>query len=126
MVDVAAAADRPGRTLHTVSRHDRVPAAHRMPTAPAVPPPPGITRIGTLEELQRVVRAHVDRTGTETGDWRAAIDGLRPATAQLWQGLCEDDKCRFLDEHARTSAARRPGTAACRRRSHQDELVPAT
>ena len=98
MVDVAIAADRPGRTLHTVSRHDLVPAAHRLPTTPLVPPPPGITRIGTLEELQRVVDAHVERTVDETGDWRAAVDGLRPVTAQLWQGLGDDDKRRFVDE----------------------------
>ena len=101
MVDVAIAADRPGRTLHTVSRHDLVPAAHRMPTTPLVPPPPGITRVGTLEELKRVVDAHVERTVEETGDWRAAIDGLRPVTAQLWQGLGDEDKRRFVEEHAR-------------------------
>ena len=97
MVDVAIAADRPGRTLHTVSRHDLVPAAHRMPTTPLVPPPPGITRIGTLDELKRVVDAHVERTVEETGDWRAAIDGLRPVTAQLWQGLGDEDKRRFVE-----------------------------
>ena len=102
MVDVAISADRPGRTLHTVSRHDLVPAAHRMPTTPLVPPPPGITRIGTLEELHRVVDTHIEMTVAETGDWRAAIDGLRPVTAQLWQGLCDDDKRRFIEEHART------------------------
>ena len=102
MVDVAIAADRPGRTLHTVSRHDLVPAAHRLPTTPMVPPPPGITRIGTLAELQRVVGAHIERTIEETGDWRAAVDGLRPVTAQLWQGLCEEDKRRFRDDLART------------------------
>jgi uncharacterized NAD(P)/FAD-binding protein YdhS len=107
MVDVLISADRPGRTLHTVSRRDQVPEAHRMPTTPAVPPPPGITRVGSLEELDRVVRHHVERTVAETGDWRAAIDGLRPVTAQLWQGLCEEDKRRFLAEHARTWDVRR-------------------
>ena len=102
MVDVAIAADRPGRKLHTVSRHDLVPTAHRLPTTPMVPPPPGITRIGTLQELQRVVDAHIEQTIEETGDWRAAVDGLRPVTAQLWQGLCEEDKRRFRDDLART------------------------
>ncbi len=101
MVDVAIASDREGRTLHTVSRHDLVPEAHRMPTTPAVPPPPGITRVGSLQELQHVMRTHVERTVAETGDWRAAVDGLRPVTAQLWQGLGDDDKRQFLAEHAR-------------------------
>jgi uncharacterized NAD(P)/FAD-binding protein YdhS len=107
MVDVLIAADRPGRTLHTVSRRDQVPEPHRMPTTPAVPPPPGITRVGSLEELHRVITAHVERTVEETGDWRPAIDGLRPVTAQLWQSLCEDEKRRFLQEHARAWDTRR-------------------
>jgi uncharacterized NAD(P)/FAD-binding protein YdhS len=101
MVDVAIAADRPGRTLHSVSRRDLVPEVHRVPTTPTVPPPPGITRTHTLEELCRVVRTHVGRVVDETGDWRPAIDGLRPVTAQLWQSLGEDDKRRFLADHAR-------------------------
>ena len=48
------------------------------------------------------MRTHVGRVVDETGDWRPAIDGLRPVTAQLWQGLDEDDKRRFLADHART------------------------
>ena len=102
MVDVAISADRPGRTLHAVSRHDLVPQVHRIPTTPAVPPPPGITRLGTLAELSHAIDAHVAHTVEETGDWRAAIDGLRSVTAQLWQGLCDEDKRQFLTDHART------------------------
>jgi uncharacterized NAD(P)/FAD-binding protein YdhS len=102
MVDLAISADRPGRTLHTVSRHDLVPEVHRLPTTPAVPPPPGITRIACLDELRDVVEAHVAHTVEATGDWRAAIDGLRPVTAQLWQSLSDDDKRRFLTDHSRT------------------------
>lgn len=102
MVDVAVSADRPGRTLHTVSRHDQLPRVHRVPTTPPVPPPPGITRLGSLAELEEAVRTHVARTVAATGDWRAAIDGLRPVTAQLWSGLSEEEKQTFLAEHART------------------------
>jgi uncharacterized NAD(P)/FAD-binding protein YdhS len=102
MVDVAISADRPGRTIHTVSRHDLVPEVHRLPTTPAVPPPPGITRISTLAELREMVRAQVAHTVEDTGDWRAAIDGLRPVTAQLWQGLSDEDKRCFLTDDART------------------------
>ena len=47
--------------------------------------------------------AHVDaHRRAETGDWRAAVDGLRPVTAQLWQGLDDEDKRAFLADHART------------------------
>ena len=44
---------------------------------------------------------HVAHTVEETGDWRAAIDGLRPVTAQLWQASA-----------TRTSAASSPSTPA--------------
>jgi uncharacterized NAD(P)/FAD-binding protein YdhS len=101
MVDVAIAADRQGRHLHTVSRHGLIPRVHRMPTTPAVPPPPGITRLSSLSDLRAAVDAHVEHTVAETGDWRAAIDGLRPVTAQLWQGLGEEDKREFLAEDVR-------------------------
>ena len=107
MVDVAIAADRPDRTLHTVSRHDVVPAHHVLPTTPPVPPPPGITRLHTLDELRASVRTHVERTVAETGDWRAAIDGLRPVTAQLWRGLSDDDRRTFLADDARAWDAHR-------------------
>ena len=80
-----------------------VPEVHRLPTTPAVPPPPGITRIA---HPRRAPRRRATRTSAhtvdETGDWRAAIDGLRPVTAQLWQGLDDEDKRRFLADHART------------------------
>ncbi len=126
MVDVAIAADRPGRTLHTVSRHDLVPAAHRMPTTPLVPPPPGITRIGTLDELKRVVDAHVERTVEETGDWRAAIDGLRPVTAQLWQGLGDEDKRRFVERaRSRLGDPPAPDVAGDRGPAGRDRRQPA-
>jgi uncharacterized NAD(P)/FAD-binding protein YdhS len=42
------------------------------------------------------VKAHV----AEGGDWRSAIDGLRPYTQQLWRDLPLASKRRFL-EHAR-------------------------
>ena len=107
MVDVAIAADRPGRTLHSVSRHDVVPAHHVLPTTPPVPPPPGITRLHSLAEVRASVLAHVERTIAETGDWRAAIDGLRPVTAQLWRGLSDDDRQTFLADDARAWDAHR-------------------
>jgi len=107
MVDVAISADRPGRLLHSVARHDAVPFPHVLPTTPPVPPPPGITRVHDLGELRAAVKAHVERTVAETGDWRAAIDGLRPVTAQLWRGLSEDDRRTFLTEDARAWDVRR-------------------
>ena len=102
MVDLAISADRPDRTLHVVSRNDLVPGHHVVPTTPPVQPPPGITRTLGLDALRSILAAHVAHTVDDTGDWRAAIDGLRPVTAQLWRGLSEADKRRFIAEDART------------------------
>ena len=44
----------------------------------------------------------MEETVASTGDWRAAIDGLRPVTSQLWRGLSEADKRRFIAEDARS------------------------
>lgn len=101
MVDLAISADRPDRTIHVVSRTDAVPEPHVLPTTPPVPPPPGITRTPDLDTLRSTMDAHVAQTLEATGDWRAAIDGLRPVTAQLWRGLSEADKRRFIREDAR-------------------------
>ena len=115
MVDLAISADRPGRTVHVVSRTDAVPHPHVLPTTPPVPPPPGITRTEGLDALRTTVADHVAHTVAATGDWRAAIDGLRPVTAQLWRGLSEADKRRFIAEDARAWDVRRhrmaPATA---------------
>ncbi|HYH71803.1 MAG TPA: FAD/NAD(P)-binding protein [Nocardioides sp.] len=102
MVDLAISADRPDRTVHVVSRNDVVPERHVLPTTPPVPPPPGVTRIQGLDALRSTLVAHVAQTVESTGDWRAAVDGLRPVTAQLWRGLSEADKSRFIAEDART------------------------
>ncbi len=102
MVDLAISADRPDRTVHVVSRTDAVPHPHVLPTTPPVPPPPGVTRTQGLDALRTTLRAHVDSTVESTGDWRAAIDGLRPVTAQLWRGLSDADKGRFIAEDARS------------------------
>ena len=101
MVDLAISADRPGRTLHVVSRTDAVPQPHVLPTTPPVPPPPGVTRTEGLDALRTTLAEHVAHTVAATGDWRPAIDGLRPVTAQLWRGLPEADKRRFIAEDAR-------------------------
>jgi uncharacterized NAD(P)/FAD-binding protein YdhS len=102
MVDLAISADRPDRTVHVVSRTDAVPRPHVLPTTPPVPPPPGITRTQGLDALRSTLAAHLDETVEASGDWRAAIDGLRPVTAQLWRGLSEADKRRFIAEDARS------------------------
>ncbi len=77
MVDVAIAADRPGRTLHTVSRHDLVPEVHLVPTTPTVPPPPGITRT-----------AHPRRAVPGRAGPRRAASSTRPVTGARRSTAC--------------------------------------
>lgn len=93
-VDVALTLDRPGRTIHALSRHGLLPQPHALTPLPPVSPQPldGLPlhrlRSGVLRHIQRVVR--------EQGDWRPALDGLRPVTARLWSALGEAERAEFL------------------------------
>ena len=107
MVDVAITADRPGRVLHAASRHGVLPRTHRLPTTPPADPPLGLVHCTDLPSLRRMVEEHVADTVEETGDWRAAIDGLRGVTTAIWQRLPDADKRTFLAEDARTWDAHR-------------------
>ncbi|MGW7363565.1 FAD/NAD(P)-binding protein [Streptomyces sp. NPDC054841] len=99
MVDIAMSLDRPGRTLHAVSRSGLLPQPHAAAPAPVAPP--DLTGCTGLDDLRNAVLRHVARTRRDHGDWRPALDGLRPMTAALWQGLPEHDRARFLRADAR-------------------------
>lgn len=101
MVDVATTLARPGRAVHAVSRHGRLPRAHARVPAPAASPA-ALPVDGGLAGLRAAVSGHVRTCLRERRDWRPAIDGLRPLTARLWTGLSSDDRARFLAEDART------------------------
>jgi uncharacterized NAD(P)/FAD-binding protein YdhS len=107
MVDVVLASDRPSRTLHAVSRHGVVPAVHRSEKTPPVPAPAELAEADSLDSLRSTLRRHVAQTVRRTGDWRAAIDGLRPITAQVWKRLSDSDKQEFLRNDARAWDAHR-------------------
>ena len=93
MVDQVLALDRAGysRRITAVSRHGLLPAAHldqrTEPVTidlPAGPPP-------LIELFRRVKRA-----ARGADDWRSVVDGLRPSTQSLWQGLSPADRRRFM------------------------------
>jgi uncharacterized NAD(P)/FAD-binding protein YdhS len=107
MVDVVLAADRPSRSLHAVSRHGVVPAAHRSQKTPPVPAPAELLAADSLESLRTSLLRHVADTVRRTGDWRAAIDGLRPVSERVWKRLSDSDKQEFLRNDARTWDAHR-------------------
>jgi uncharacterized NAD(P)/FAD-binding protein YdhS len=86
MVDMAVSLEEagfPGRIL-AASRRGLVPRAHVSPAAH----PLGWEPPERLGDLLRSVRARVP--------WRASVDGLRPHSIPLWQGLSESEQRRFL------------------------------
>ncbi|GGO90518.1 FAD/NAD(P)-binding protein [Wenjunlia tyrosinilytica] len=110
MVDVALTLERPGRTVHAVSRRGLLPAVHAerpvTVAAPCLEPykepgGPGPAGSTGLDTLRTAVLRHVVRTVRARGDWRPALDSLRPLTAALWQRLPERDRARFLESDAR-------------------------
>lgn len=98
-VDVAVALDRPARTVHAVSRGGLLPMAHAvspLPPAPYAEPLRGLTLAG----LRGAVHRHVARCLRAHGDWRPAVDGLRPLTAGLWNALPDQERAAFLERYA--------------------------
>ncbi|MEU0438143.1 FAD/NAD(P)-binding protein [Streptomyces sp. NPDC006290] len=116
MVDLAATLARPDRVVYAVSRHGLLPQEHLPSAAPPAEAPPDLDGTRGLDALRRSVRQHLSATRRACGDWRPALDGLRPLTAALWQQLPAADRARFLDEDLRTWEVHRhrmaPATAA--------------
>ncbi len=103
MIDVAISladgAGAPG--LLALSRRGVLPRAHRST------PPQRLTTfqppLGPLTADR--LAAHVESAALAEiaagGDWRSAVDGVRPYTQTLWQALPLGEQARFLARHAR-------------------------
>jgi uncharacterized NAD(P)/FAD-binding protein YdhS len=100
MADVAVTLATDGRVVHAVSRHGMVPQAHLEQPGRAVPCPVLTGRHG-LPALRRAVLRHLSEYRRRDGDWRAALDCLRPLTNTVWQQLPASDQARFLREDLR-------------------------
>ncbi|MFF8035492.1 MULTISPECIES: FAD/NAD(P)-binding protein [unclassified Streptomyces] len=98
-MDVALRLERPGRTVHAVSRNGLLPQPH---TVTALPPADcdDLLRCRTLPALRAAVLRHIGRALRAHGDWRPALDGLRPHTARLWASLPLADRAEFLARDA--------------------------
>ena len=86
MVDMAVSLEEAGFSgrILAASRRGLVPRPHLSPAAaPLDWEPPA--RLGALV---RAVRARTP--------WRASVDGLRPHSIALWQGLTDSERRRFL------------------------------
>ena len=120
---------RPARTAPCTRSRGTTPCRARTCCRPPRPcrRRPASPGSHDLDELRAAVRAHVERTVAETGDWRAghrrAASGHRPAVARAERGR---PKRRFLAEDARAWDVRRhrmpPVTA---RRLADDRRRPA-
>lgn len=96
-LDMALRLTRPGITVHVVSRHGMAPLPHsRCPAQPV--DPPDIPAVLDLAAARRLV---FDAIRAADGDWRRAIDGLRPVTSNIWRALPDAERRRFLALAAR-------------------------
>jgi uncharacterized NAD(P)/FAD-binding protein YdhS len=142
MVDMALTFDRPGRTIHAISRNGLLPRAYATETTPAGPPEglteltgqteltelteltglteltdlTELTELTRLPEIRRAVLRHVTARTGAGGTWQSALDDIRPVTARLWAGMSDADRARFLATDRRTWDVHRhrmpAGTAA--------------
>ena len=95
MVDVAMTLESEGRVLHAVSRRGRLPKSHSPLRLAAIEPSDQPVDLDILT-LRRFVVDHLRAAIRTHGDWRAAMDGMRPHTARLWSMLCDDCRHEFL------------------------------
>ena len=103
MVDIALQlhAHTPGRRIVALSRGGLFPHAHRIGGAapsqgiPVPDPSPSLT------SLLRFVRTAAVVAEVGGGDWRDAVNALRPVTQDLWAALPEFEQRRFVDRLAR-------------------------
>jgi uncharacterized NAD(P)/FAD-binding protein YdhS len=101
MVDMALSLDRRGYKglITAVSRRGLLPSAHRQ-VAPRTLAG-GDTPFGAeLSSLLRWLRNFAGECAAGGGDWRSAIDALRPHTQRLWRAMTPEQRGRFL-RHAR-------------------------
>ncbi|WP_159049582.1 FAD/NAD(P)-binding protein [Streptomyces sp. NRRL WC-3618] len=94
-MDIALSLARPGRVIHALSRQGRLPQPHAAPSLPPVAPEESWSDL-PLRRLRAKVHAHIRQVTAAQGDWRPALDGLRPLTNSLWAALPEPDRAEFL------------------------------
>ena len=101
MVDLALSLDRRGQRgpIIVVSRRGLLPSAHRS-VAPRSVAAAEIPLGGELSALLAWLRRLAVRCAVEGGDWRSAVDALRPHTQRLWGAMSLEQRRRFL-RHAR-------------------------
>jgi uncharacterized NAD(P)/FAD-binding protein YdhS len=87
MVDVTLSLARPNRRIWAISRRGLLPRTH----APVASRPPVPRPYGSPLALLRLIRAQ-----SEGGEWREAIDDLRPHVQAVWRSWSPVERAAFL------------------------------
>lgn len=88
MIDAVITLARPGRRFWAISRRGLLPRTH-APVPPRLHP---VQPQGSPAALLRQVRAAADAAG----DWREAVDDLRPHIQSIWRAWSPRDRQAFL------------------------------
>lgn len=81
--------------IHALSRRGLLPRRHAASPSPAaalIERPLPTTAAG----LTRALREEAEEAVAQGGDWRAVIDGLRPATQDIWHAMPAEERARFV------------------------------
>jgi uncharacterized NAD(P)/FAD-binding protein YdhS len=95
-VDVALSVldNNPAAEVSAISRHGWLPRAHLPGPAPA----PNALALHGGCSLERILQTVTGATAAAPEQWRTVLDGLRPITRELWQGLTAAERERFERE----------------------------
>jgi uncharacterized NAD(P)/FAD-binding protein YdhS len=96
----------PQRHVTLVSRHGQLPKPHidQQHTAWVTKVPEGPL---TADGLAAAIAAECEAARAQGVNWRSVVDGLRPATQDVWRRLPLEERRRFLAVHSREWEVRR-------------------
>ncbi len=85
--------------IYLLSRHGLLPHRHRL--SPSAPKPQSFPEYlrdvpPTVRAYTRALLQHLKGLAKQGGDWRDALNELRPHTPQLWQSWPAEEQRRFL------------------------------
>jgi len=78
--------------LYMVSRRGLLPSEHRFFDTPPAAKPDAAGMTDLLDAARKLARG----ASSESVDWRASIDSIRPRTNALWQAMSVEDQRRFV------------------------------
>jgi uncharacterized NAD(P)/FAD-binding protein YdhS len=95
MIDMAVSLLDQGHVgpIHAISRRGLLPHRHAPTKSVSLLDRPLPT---AMPALLRFIRAEVGLAERQGYDWRAVVDGLRPALQDVWQSLSEPDRAVFV------------------------------